>query len=228
MRTATLVLEHIVKTFGKCDREQTLFRGLQARFEQGTTYAITGVSGMGKSTLLHCLAGFEQPTSGNVIYNGQALTAFTAEQLRQYRHNDLGLMFQKPYLIKELSVLENVMLKGLIGGMSYAEGTQEGMRLLERVGLAHKAESDPGALSGGEQQRVTLARALFTKPTFILADEPTAHLDELSRAIVVELLLECQQQWQAGLIVSTHDPYVAQRMMHMYVIHDGILELKGA
>lgn len=226
MQHAQIVLEHIVKQFYQGNETITILNGLNARFAQGHSYAITGISGTGKSTLMHIIAGFEKPTQGRVLINGQDVAQLLAQQQRDILFNTYGFLFQKPYLIKELTVAENVMLKGLIGDYNPTTAQERAHHLLDRVGLLHKAKTLPGALSGGEQQRVALARALFMQPQFLLADEPTAHLDEISRTIVLELLLECLSQG-VGLIVSSHDMIVAQAMATHYTIHDGILIEQG-
>ena len=128
-----------------------------------------------------------------------------------------------PYLIEELSVLENIMIKGLISGQSYKQAAKRGYELLDAVGLGQKADSSTVTLSGGEQQRVALARALFTQPDFILADEPTAHLDVMTKQTIVNLLLTCKRQWGMGLIVATHDQSVAEQMDTMVKLEKGIL-----
>ena len=216
-------LVNIKKHFGQAHTRVDVLKGITVEFKAGKTYALTGVSGTGKSTLMHIIAGLEKPSSGHIFFNDQDITHFTAEQHRQFLHGSVGLVFQSPYLIGELTVLENVILKGFIGAGDGATCKKKGLELLERVGLAHKAHSAPATLSGGEQQRVALARALFERPLFVLADEPTAHLDEGSRASIIKLLLELHHTQGMGLIVSSHDTFVAQAMDVIFEIHDGLL-----
>jgi lipoprotein-releasing system ATP-binding protein len=128
-----------------------------------------------------------------------------------------------PYLIKELTVLENVMSKGLIAGVDADACKQEALALLEQVGLSDKVHEHPPILSGGQQQRVALARALFGKPAFLLADEPTGNLDAKNGQAIIDLLLACKDAWGMGIIVSTHDPAVAQRMEVQLEMRDGLL-----
>jgi ABC-type lipoprotein export system ATPase subunit len=222
VKKATLVLDKISKSFHG-ETEICLFKNISYTFMQSQSYAIVGVSGTGKSTLIQILAGLEQPSLGKVIYNGQSITSLSPLEYQRFLHNDIGLVFQFPYLIRELSVIENVMIKGLIAHRPYVECQDEAQHLLERVGLFHKASMMPATLSGGEQQRVALARALMLKPAFLLADEPTAHLDEATRMVIVDLIKNCGQEWDMGIILSTHDRAVASCMNSLLEIHEGQL-----
>jgi lipoprotein-releasing system ATP-binding protein len=132
-------------------------------------------------------------------------------------------VFQLPYLISELTVVENVMVKGLIQKQDINEATQQALALLARVGLEEKAYASPASLSGGQQQRVALARALFNKPTFLIADEPTGNVDTNTGNLILDLLFDAQKEWNMGIIISTHDEYVAQRMGKVLHMKDGVL-----
>jgi ABC-type lipoprotein export system ATPase subunit len=138
-------------------------------------------------------------------------------------HKTIGLVFQLPYLIAELSVIENVMLKGLIEGRTTPQCRKQALYLLEMVGLATQAERSPASLSGGQQQRVAIARAIFNKPAFLIADEPTGNLDEATGNTIVELLLFCQTEWKMGIIVSTHNLSVAGQMDVVFELKDGTI-----
>lgn len=208
-----LILSHIKKSYTHEGRCYDVLSDLSYTFERAKTYGLMGSSGAGKSTLLHILAGLDSPTSGSVVVDG------TQQQFLQR----LGILFQLPYLINELSVLENVVLKGLIEKKSYAECKHDGILLLEKVGLGHKQNCFPAMLSGGEQQRVALARALFNKPDFVLADEPTSNLDQITGTKIIELLHACQQEWQFGLIVCSHDQYVLESMQTILKLEHGKL-----
>lgn len=193
-------------------------------FKKGHTYAITGHSGSGKSTLMHILAGFDDPDSGHVMFNGQQVQHFSPHERESFFNRDIGFLFQLPYLIDTLSVLENVMLKGLVIGIPVSECVTQALDLLTRVGLAHKAYEQPASLSGGEQQRVALARALFNRPAFLFADEPTGSLDEKTGKMIIELLLEYQRMWGMGLIMSSHDRAVAHVAHELFHLRAGLLE----
>lgn len=194
-------------------------------FHAGQSYAITGVSGSGKSTLLHMLSGLEHPTSGTVMMNEHNLALFRPKHRQLFLNKTIGLMFQSHYLINELSVLENIMLAGMIRGERSEPCTQRAYQLLEMVDLTMHAHAVPSHLSGGQQQRVALARALFNKPSFVLADEPTGSLDANNASLVIDLLFAGQKEWGMGIIVSTHDSAVAGRMATEYRVGGGAVTL---
>ena len=223
MHKAALVVENLHKTFASGKQKLTVLRGISARFEPHASYAIMGASGSGKSTFMHLLAGLDTPTSGAVYFDGHDLHIMDKKRRALFLQQSVGLVFQLPYLIKELSVLENVMVRGLIAGMSTLEGRTRATQLLEAVGLSDKAFSKPAQLSGGQQQRVAVARAMMTRPSFLLADEPTGSLDEQTGTGMVALLLACQQEWGMTIIVSSHDMYVTHKMKKLYHLKDGLL-----
>ena len=190
-------------------------------FQAGNSYAITGSSGVGKSTLLLIAAGLDEPTRGKVFFNTLSIEKLSAFKKDQITNSSLGFVFQQPYLIQELSALENVMLKGLIAGHTHKKCQQMATNLLEQVGLQGKLLNFPAELSGGQQQRVALARALLNRPQFLFADEPTGNLDETTSKQVIDLLIACQKSWSMGLIVSTHDSQIAERMSVIFEIKQG-------
>jgi lipoprotein-releasing system ATP-binding protein len=210
--TKQLYADHIGKAFRQGADVVPVLNNISVLFESNHTYALMGISGTGKSTLLYLLAGLEEPTSGIIYFNSHDIRLLGKKNKRDYLYDTIGLIFQFPYLLPELSVIENVMLKGLMSGEPYRTAERKALDLLDRVGLADKARYAPGILSGGEQQRVAIVRALFNKPLFLLADEPTAHLDEKNRVIVLDILCSYQRQWSMGLLVATHDPLIAARM----------------
>lgn len=204
----------------------SVFEDVNVTFAQGTRYAITGISGCGKSTLLHLLAGIDKPSSGHVYYNEHAIDTLDADKKNYFLNHDIGLVFQYSYLIKELSVLENVMIKGLISKMPYEECQKRARSLLNDLGLSSKVSSLPTQLSGGQQQRVAIARALLNQPAFLIADEPTGNLDEKTGRELLSLLLQLQKDWGLGLIISSHDEYVSEQMQHRYELAQGKLVKK--
>lgn len=211
------------KQFDHLNGPIEVLKGVDALFDRGISYAITGVSGSGKSTLLHIMAGLDEPSRGQILINNHSLHLMSAQHRNQFLLNQVGLVFQQPYLIKELSVIENVMLKGLIAGGNQVASRDKAMGLLARVGLTAKAESSIGALSGGQQQRVAMVRALFNRPAFLFADEPTGNLDEAAGHTVIDLLLECQAEWGMGIVIISHDPRIVQRMATIFHLNDGVL-----
>lgn len=221
MNTHILGARNVEKKYRQGMADIWVLKGISATFEQGKSYGLTGVSGSGKSTLLHLLAGLDEPTSGSIYYDTRELNAFHSRQKSIFLNQEVGLVFQVPYLIKELSVLENVMIKGLIAGQAESASRVQALEMLHAVGLNDKIHSQPGQLSGGQQQRVAVARALMNHPTFLLADEPTGSLDMQTGAGVIDLIVGLQREWGMGLIISSHDRYVTERMQHVYELKDG-------
>lgn len=200
----TLEAKSIHKTFELAEKPLHVLTNISITFESAKTYAITGASGSGKSTLLHLLGRLDTPTSGKIVGKPS-----------------VGFVFQFHYLINELTVLENIMLMGLIKGKSKKSCEEKARKLLKHVGLADKEKSYPFELSGGEQQRVSILRAVFNKPQFLLADEPTGNLDATNAAHIVDFLLACREEWQMGIILCSHDKAVYERMDEVFELVDG-------
>ncbi len=223
--SAVLATNNLKKTFIQGDVQLEVLKGVSVAFTQGNTYALTGASGTGKSTFIHLISGLDIPSSGTVFFNNKNIADFTAQERQQFLNKSVGLVFQLPYLIQELSVLENVMFKGLLAGNSPAQCTEKAHVLLAHVGLSEKAQSKPATLSGGQQQRVAIARAIFNEPVFLLADEPTGNVDVDTGMRIVDLLRACQKQWGMGIVVSSHDAYVAKCMGMTYRLEHGLLKV---
>ena len=203
-----LVLDNVSKSYVQGAESLLVLKAISLHFDARNSYAITGASGSGKSTLLHILGGLDAPTSGQV-------------RMQNLQRSDLGFVFQFHYLIRELSVLENVALAGRIAGIDAALARKQAGDLLGELGLHARMHAYPHELSGGEQQRVAIARALFNKPSFILADEPTGNLDAAHAQIVTQLFLNARQEWGMGLVICTHDPAVYGKMETVYEVRDG-------
>lgn len=219
-----LVLHNVHKTYQQGRQEIHVLQGLNAMFEQGNSYAIIGVSGSGKSTLLHILSGLDCPTQGTVKFNQTDVSTFSTTARRAFLNHTIGFVFQFHYLVKELTVAENVMLPGLIRGQRHSDCRKRAEHLLAMVGLEDKADCFPTQLSGGQQQRVAIARALFNRPSFLLADEPTGDLDAETAQSIVDLFFAAQQEWGMGIVLCSHDDSVFKRMNNLYHLHKGLLD----
>lgn len=200
-----------------------VLRGISLRVERGQSLSIVGASGSGKSTLLHTLGGLMTPTAGEVFLTGQALKGLSATRLGELRNLHLGFVYQFHHLLPEFSALENVAMPLLIRGASVPTAKGQAGAMLERVGLAHRLRHKPGELSGGERQRAAVARALVTKPSCILADEPTGNLDQKTAGEVQSLLLELVEGEQLALVVATHDLQFSRCLSRQYELRDGRL-----
>jgi len=179
--------------------------GLSLAVERGAWVAVTGPSGSGKTTLLNVLAGLDRPTAGRVRVEGRELTALSGRELARYRQRSVGLVFQQFYLIPYLTAVENVMLAQYVHSVT---DRGEAAAALERVGLADRLDHLPSQLSGGEQQRVCVARALINQPPLVLADEPTGNLDAANQDAVLELLTDLHRRGHT-LVLVTHSPALA-------------------
>ena len=195
-----------------------VLRGITLDVAAGESVFLCGASGAGKSTLLYTLAGLERPESGEVFFENQSLYAQHEDALAKLRNTTFGFVFQAYHLLPELTALENVMLPAMIGGKADHAAAEAA---LARVGLDDRLQHLPGELSGGEQQRTAIARALINNPRVIFADEPTGNLDSKTGGSIIELLLELVKAEGKTLIVVTHDMELAKRGDRTLVIHDG-------
>ena len=214
MSASSLVLDvqDLSKGFALGGQQIQVLQQLNLQLSQGERVAILGPSGSGKSTLLGLLAGLESPDSGDIVLQGQSLSALNQEALTRYRARHLGIVFQQFHLMRHLTALENVLLPLEITGAAAASSRQaRAVHLLEQVGLSHRMHHFPHQLSGGECQRVAMARALSTEPPLLLADEPSGNLDVETGEHVMTLLFDVLKQHQSSLILVTHNPEQATR-----------------
>jgi len=224
---AVLAAEHISKTFGT---ELASAVGVQAvrdvafTVEQGTFLAITGASGSGKSTVLHMLGGITRPSQGRVVLEGVDLAGLDDEQLALLRRRRIGFVFQRYNLLPELSLSENVALPLELDGKPRSACREAAVAALEQVGMSHRADHRPDSVSGGEQQRAAIARALVTKPAILLADEPTGALDSANSQNVIDLLSRIVVDDRQTVVLVTHDPTVANAAGRVIQMRDGQIE----
>jgi len=186
--------------------------GLDLEIGAGERVAIVGESGVGKSTLLHILGTLDRPTSGEVWFDDENLVTKSDHELAHFRNREVGFIFQFHHLLPDFTAIENVMMPALIAGVAWEAARRRATDLLERVGLSSRIDHKPGELSGGEQQRVAVARALIQEPRVVLADEPTGNLDPTTGAGVQDLLIELNRERRMTLVVVTHNAALAGAM----------------
>jgi putative ABC transport system ATP-binding protein len=218
-----LVVDNVIKRFRQGDRDVSALAGVSLDVTQGTFLAIMGASGSGKSTLLHLMAGLATPDSGRVVIRDQDLARMNDRQLTLFRRRHIGLVFQSFNLIPTLTAQENIALPLLLDGKSEAETLPKVRELIQSLGLADRAVHRPDAMSGGEQQRVAIGRAMVTDPAVILADEPTGNLDSANSKSVCELLRDLSTIHNKTIVMVTHEPTVAAYAQEVAVIRDGRL-----
>jgi putative ABC transport system ATP-binding protein len=217
---APVVVEHATKRFRQGDSFVEAIHDVSLSIEDGEFVAIMGASGSGKSTLLHVMAGLTQPEEGRVVIDGTDLSTLSDAKLTDFRRRKIGLVFQAFNLIPTLNAEENITLPLLIEGRGDLVG-QRLDRLLDRLGLTSRRSHRPDALSGGEQQRVAIARSLIADPALVLADEPTGSLDSVSGQNICRLLRELSDELRRTIVVVTHEPSVAIWAERVVVMKDG-------
>ncbi len=218
-----LQVKGLYKHFGSGERRVDVLRGIDLTLEGQESIAVVGASGVGKSTLLHILGTLERPSDGEVTYEGVNVFDFHEQQLAAYRNRTIGFVFQFHHLLSEFTALENCMLPALIGRKNKRESKERAEFVLDLVGLSHRLQHRVGELSGGEQQRVAVARALVLSPKVLLADEPTGNLDTKSSRNLHELMLSLNQEQKASLVVVTHNMELAGMMQRRLQMKDGLL-----
>ncbi|MBI3991773.1 MAG: ABC transporter ATP-binding protein [Candidatus Lambdaproteobacteria bacterium] len=200
-----------------------ILRGLDLDIAQADTVSIMGASGVGKSTLLHLIGGLDTPDQGRILIDGRPLEELSEDERAHFRNETVGFVFQFHHLLMDFTALENVMMPMWIKAGRTRDVRAQGLGLLEEVGLGHRAQHRPANLSGGEQQRLAIARAIANQPAILLADEPTGNLDEDTGAHVTELLLRLNGERRMTMVLVTHNPHIAARMRHQYVLEHGRL-----
>ena len=220
-------VEGLVKHYTDAGRVVRVLEGVDLVVRSAEKVAIVGESGVGKSTLLHILGALDRPTAGVVRYGDADLQSLSPRALATFRNHEIGFVFQFHHLMADLSAEENVMMPALIAGYGWDRARQEARRILERVGLGDRLDHKPGELSGGEQQRVSVARAVVLSPRTLLADEPTGNLDPATGEDVQRLLIELNRERNVALVVVTHNPRLAGAMDRVLRLYEGRLEPVG-
>ncbi len=216
-------IENVTRKFKIGNVETQALRGVNLSIEAGEFTALVGPSGSGKTTLLQLIGCLDQPTSGRVMINGKDVSQLNRNQRADIRRGTIGFIFQFFALIPTLTAYENIEMPLLLVGQSSSERRSRVMELLEAVGLADRAHHRPDQLSGGEQQRVAVARALATNPTLVLADEPTANLDTPNGKQVMETMERLNKETGVTFVFATHDPRVIQYARRVVTLRDGMI-----
>ena len=222
-------VEGLTKTFPigpRNDGKLYVLRGINLEIAQGQIIAIVGASGAGKSTLLHIVGTLDRPTSGRVYYDDLDVFGLSDEQLARFRNQQVGFVFQFHHLLPEFTTLENVAMPALIRGKKLPEVAEQASKFLAQVGLRDRVEQKPPTLSGGEQQRVAVARALMNSPRVILADEPSGNLDSANSEKLHDLIWNLSREHGHTFVVVTHNEALAKRADKVARIVDGVIQLK--
>ncbi len=219
-----VVASGLKKAYQIGDRRLEVLRGVSLEVQRGEFVALRGASGAGKSTLLHLLGGLDQPDSGRIDFEGTELSGRSLSSLAEFRNRHVGIIFQAYHLLADLTALENVYLPARMARVPGAEALRRAEALLRRVGLGDRMTHRPSQMSGGEQQRVAIARCLVNSPALVLADEPTGNLDSHTGDGVMDLLMQLREEHRMTLVIATHDARVAARAAREVRLVDGLAE----
>ncbi len=213
----------ISKSYFIGKRELQVLKGIDFTIDRGEIIAVIGASGAGKSTLLHIVGTLDKPTGGKVLFDGEDVFKLTDEKIARFRSLQIGFVFQFHHLLPEFTALENVAMPAMIAGMKMAQVKGRALDLLAEVGLADRAEHRPSELSGGEQQRVAVARALINGPKVVLADEPSGNLDSVNAESLHRLLLDLCRNHSTTFLIATHNDHLTSLAHRVFKIQDGVL-----
>ncbi len=219
--------ENITKSYQSTKKVKLeVLKSISVEIEANKISVIVGASGAGKSTLLHLLGGLDRPDSGSVFYEQKNIFDFNNDKLAKFRNENMGFVFQFHHLLPEFTAIENVSIPQMIKGVSLKSATKNSLRLLEIVGLKDRAEHKPAELSGGEQQRVAVARALANDPKIIFADEPTGNLDSANSDSIHKLLFDLRDNFKKTFVIVTHNPELMKLADIILEIKDGVIKQK--
>ena len=223
-RQASLIqIKDLHKSFMLGNQTVEVLRGINLDMKRGEMVAIAGASGAGKSTLLHIMGTLDRPTQGTLYYDGQNLLDYSESALAEFRNQRIGFVFQFHHLLPEFTALENTYLPALIQKQAKTQAVDTAKMLLTEVGLAHRFHHKPGELSGGEQQRVAVARALIRNPELVLADEPTGNLDTHTGEALFDLLRNLNQKRSTAFVIVTHNEKLSAQSDRLIHIQDGLI-----
>lgn len=220
-----LILSNITKTYNSDDVETPVLKDVSFTAAPGKAVAIVGPSGSGKSTLLHIIGSLDKPTSGTVMFGETNITALSGKALAKFRSTQVGFIFQDHHLLPQLTALENILIPTIATGTANAK--ERALKLLEQVGVSHRADAFPAQMSGGERQRVAVARALINGAKLLLCDEPTGNLDRESGGKIVSALLALAEKQNVTVLMVTHDLEHAARFPRCLKLYDGRLGAKS-
>lgn len=216
-----LTASDIHREFETVENHLHVLRGLNLTLHKREIAAVVGASGVGKSTLLHILGGLDKPTKGEIEINGEKLSDKSESELAHFRNDNIGFVFQQHYLLEDFSALENVMVPLMVDGQSKRAAQEKAELLLDKVGLKDRSSHRPAQLSGGEQQRVAVARALANDPKLLLADEPSGNLDTKTGRKLHELLLGLKEESDIAMLIATHNVELSKECEKNFVLKDG-------
>jgi lipoprotein-releasing system ATP-binding protein len=219
-----ITVDALRKAYLSGGRTIHVLKGAGLRIEDGEAVALMGPSGVGKSTLLHLVAGLDRPDSGSITVAGQDVTQLRGNALDQFRRSTIGIIYQFHFLLPEFTAIENVMMPAVVAGVKSSEARERAQRLLGEVGLVDRERHLPSKLSGGEQQRVAIARALMNRPRLLLADEPTGNLDEETAGQAFDLLMGLKANHGLTILMATHNPALAGGCSRTLRLRDGKIE----
>jgi len=220
-RPDLLIANNITKRFRSGETYLDVLKGVSLSIKAGQLGVLTGPSGSGKSTLLYILGGLEKPDSGQIFYNNEEVQSFNPQRLDSYRNENIGFVFQMHYLLPDFTALENVIMPALIGGQARTDAVARADELLAILALSERKKHYPNQLSGGEQQRVAVARALINNPRLIFADEPTGNLDRENATMLLKLFRKLVDDTGVCIFVATHDQELAKLGEIAYYLNDG-------
>ena len=215
-----ITAQNIKKSFGSLK----VLKGISIEIPPGKIYSVVGASGAGKTTLLQILGTLSRPDSGEVYYDNKKISSLSEKELSEFRNRQIGFVFQFHHLLPEFTALENICIPSFIAGSSKRNAEKEAMKLIDYLGLTERINHKPSELSGGEKQRVAVARALINKPSVVLADEPSGNLDSANRQELHDLLFKLREDFHQTFVIVTHDDNFADRSDKIIHIKDGVIE----